>query len=333
MSTGKRSVTQHVRADGQKQTANRVGGQFDDKHGAAGAGTAADPFGTGLASAELQETRSLLDRRRVRRRAEMKRLQRESERAEISEMAVDLYEAFPEVAEWRAVGKGSDFTLTEVELHDGSVATPTLEQVQAWQRTEGTALMSEHDSGSAAIVISADGKQTGLRNNHRVSFWPTADPRAVDDGQELTVEQLNSALSELEADRDRAIERHARVELSSRLATMQQAFPGIHGYRVQRLSENGEVQMYGYVTEDGEKTDLYDIPEEGSSLEDGRTPDEVWDDIGDLDPRVFTHGSDCVIVSIEDGAAAVRNERDGRLYDSWKLRNPDAEPLTEHSWR
>lgn len=42
--TPKRSVTQHTRADGSTQTANRLGGEFDTKHGAGQPGAAADPF-------------------------------------------------------------------------------------------------------------------------------------------------------------------------------------------------------------------------------------------------------------------------------------------------
>lgn len=40
----KRSVSQHTRADGQKQSVNRVGGEFDAKAGSGSSGAAADPF-------------------------------------------------------------------------------------------------------------------------------------------------------------------------------------------------------------------------------------------------------------------------------------------------
>lgn len=41
---GKRTVSQHTRADGNTQTANRVGGKFDDKESQDGAAAAATPF-------------------------------------------------------------------------------------------------------------------------------------------------------------------------------------------------------------------------------------------------------------------------------------------------
>lgn len=55
---GKRTVSQHTRADGQKQTANRVGGEFDNKHGA-GELAAADAFSVDHNSTmEIGETRT-----------------------------------------------------------------------------------------------------------------------------------------------------------------------------------------------------------------------------------------------------------------------------------
>lgn len=182
-SGGKRTVSQHTRADGQKQSANRLGGRFDMKAGAQ-SGAATDVFESledrlARQQREVEETKNLIRSRdyieSLRGIPQVKRLDLtltcidadKSEdveyrrRAHTSRSILRLHEEQPDVVAWTAridsEGRGYA-TLTGVEVYDGTHRDVV--PGDQWSR-------SWHTSGSDIAVADTGAIDDGAT----VSLW------------------------------------------------------------------------------------------------------------------------------------------------------------------
>lgn len=326
MTTPKRSVSTHTRADGQRQSVNRLGGKFDDKTGA-GAASAADPFDeVKLASVSQQHRQSLAVRHR-RLERQIAELEETKRRSYISFVAVELHNVHPEVVEWHSErwGDGSDFLAAVVDT-DGSTSEPTAAQRQTWNAVRDTMDLPTYRTNE--LHIFDDGFRVGLKNEEMDESWPMANPANVDDGSTMTARELGEVFDGAVVERDRAVERAMRFEMSGRLAYLRDQNPAATKFQVTRY-RRGDIELVGVAVGDGPLQSSYEVNDDDERADLLREVEEEWRDQGGFDSFLFKeHDTESLVIGITDGKVIVEDAATSRELDSWPVENPDREPYS-----
>lgn len=178
-SGAKRTVSQHTRADGQKQTANRVGGEFDVKVNGQKMASASDAFDE-LARQEAAAVReSRIAEQSGMNMVSQHELDQIEDRTSVSGGMTRLYDAHPEVAEWRAqVEADGTLSLQGVFDRDGRISKPRKTHLDAWRSVGASHLPKRgllHDD-PIGFRISEDGSDVEMHDFRTSTGWRTEDP-------------------------------------------------------------------------------------------------------------------------------------------------------------